>query len=55
VLSRYRAISEGEKEGTSYGCRFEWTMGDANAAIDDDIFVEKWKELAQMLAADAKQ
>ena len=49
VLSRYRAISEGEKEGRSYGCRFEWTMGDANAAIDDDIFVEKWRELAQTM------
>ncbi len=54
VLSRYRAISEGEKEGTCYGCRFEWTMGDANAAIDDDIFLQRWKELAQMLAANAK-
>jgi len=50
LLSRVRAITKDEKEESDYGCRFEWTMGDANAAVPDETFVESWRELAQVLA-----
>lgn len=51
VLSRVRAITEAEIECSAYGCRFEWTMGDANSAVPDETFVEKWREVARMLDA----
>ena len=51
VLSRVRAISDTEEEfKRGYGCRFEWTIGDANAAIEDDTFLETWKAFAIELA-----
>ena len=55
VLSRVRAIAKYEQEHSTYGCRFEWTMGDANAAIDDNIFVQSWRELALTLAANVEK
>lgn len=51
VLSRVRAIRDEEDEcKLGYGCRFEWTMGDANAAVEDDVFVTAWREFATGLA-----
>lgn len=55
LLSRVRAIRKDEKESKAYGCRFEWTMGDANAAVPDETFVESWRELAKMLAPNTEQ
>ena len=55
VLSRVRAIAKDEQERSTYGCRFEWTMGDANSVIPDETFVEKWKELAFTLGVKAEE
>ena len=55
VLSRMRAIAKDEKECPTYGCRFEWTMGDANSAVPDEIFVEKWREFALILNTKAEE
>ena len=55
VLSRVRAITKDEEESTAFECRFEWTMGDANAAVPDESFVASWKELARVLAAKAEE
>ena len=55
VLSRVRAITNDEKEAMAFGCRFEWTMGDANSMVPDEIFVEKWREIALMLDAMAEE
>ena len=55
VLSRVRAIAKYEQEHSKYGCRFEWTMGDANSAVPDKIFVEKWRELALLLDARSEE
>ena len=55
VLSRMRAIAKDEKECPTYGCRFEWTMGDANSAVPDEIFVETWREFALILNTKAEE
>ena len=55
VLSRVRAIAKYEQEHSKYGCRFEWTMGDANSAVPEEVFVEKWRELALLLDAKCEE
>jgi len=51
VLSRVRSCKEDDDtEGANsiqFGCRFEWTMGEANALIEDELFLLGWKTLAQ--------
>jgi len=51
VLSRVRSCKEDDDtdgaDSIQFGCRFEWTMGEANALIDDELFLLGWKTLAQ--------
>ena len=52
VLSRVRSCKEDDDtEGANnqFGCRFEWTMGEANSLIDDKLFLLGWKTLAQVV------
>ena len=46
VLSRVRSC---KNDRNQFGCRFEWTMGEANALIDDELFLLGWKTLAQVI------
>lgn len=46
VLSRVRSC---KNDSNQFGCRFEWTMGEANALIDDELFLLGWKTLAQVI------
>lgn len=50
VLSRIRDVEESDpayREG--YRSNFEWTMGEANGVIDDEVFLRGWKEFAAAL------
>ena len=54
VLNRVRPLGtaddegrEGRRGGARCGCRFEWIMGEANSAIDDDVFLRGWKAFAR--------
>jgi threonine aldolase len=50
VLSRLRDVEESDpayREG--FRSKFEWTMGEANGAIDDEVFLRGWKEFAAAL------
>mmetsp|Transcript_8264 Transcript_8264/g.10484 ORF Transcript_8264/g.10484 Transcript_8264/m.10484 type:complete len:454 (-) Transcript_8264:390-1751(-) len=50
VFSRIRSV-EAPGLGYSEGFRamFEWTMGEANGAIDDEKFIHAWKEFCSRL------
>lgn len=45
VLNRLREINH----DSTFGCRFEWTMGTANLSIDDKYFLIGWQELSRAL------
>ena len=48
VLSRVRSCKDNETANSNqFGCRFEWTMGEANTLIDDELFLLGWKTFAQ--------
>ena len=58
VLSRVRSCchdencstsdSGGDTNNQTFGCRFEWTMGESNSLIEDDHFVFGWNKFAQV-------
>ncbi len=53
VLSRLRGIDQDSEDdynsNSSFGCRFEWTMGKSNALIDDEDFLLGWQEFCKVL------
>ena len=52
VLIRVRPVSTEQAPGAyhrGYRSYFEWTMGEANGQIPDDIFLRGWKEFAKAL------
>jgi threonine aldolase len=50
LLSRLKDIETSDPAyRKGYRTKFEWTMGEANGAIDDDVFMRGWKEFATAL------
>ena len=53
VLSRLRGIDQDNEDdynsNSSFGCRFEWTMGKSNVLIDDEDFLLGWQEFSKVL------
>jgi hypothetical protein len=52
VLSRIRDVEESEpayKNG--FRCKFELSIGNANGAIDDDVYLKGWDAFASALVA----
>lgn len=54
VLSRLRGIDQDNEDdynsdNSSFGCRFEWTMGKSNVLIDDKDFLGGWQEFCKVL------
>ena len=45
VLNRVRSCDNNMK----FGCRFEWTIGEANIMIADEQFVHGWKTFAKVV------
>ena len=45
VLNRVRRCDNNMK----FGCRFEWTIGEANIMIADEQFVHGWKTFAKVV------
>jgi len=52
IFSRIREsipVSDPRNKDGGYQAYLEWTMGEANGSIDDDIFVEAWKQFIECL------
>lgn len=50
VLSRIRDVEAMEPaHGAGFRTKFEWTLGEANGAIPEEIFVNGWRELIDSL------
>lgn len=46
VLTRLSKIND---DASSFGCRFEWSIGTSNVLIDDEDFVLGWQEFSRAL------
>eukprot|EP00984_Skeletonema_dohrnii_P033875 scaffold31942_cov155-Skeletonema_dohrnii-CCMP3373.AAC.5 len=46
VLMRLNKINDDE---SSFGCRFEWSIGTSNVLIDDEHFIKGWQEFSRVL------
>ena len=56
VLSRVRSCSGNVGDKYSeicFGCQFEWTMGEANSLIKDELILLGWSTFAKSLSAGA--
>lgn len=53
VLNRVRSCSDESKNGrncSTFQCRFEWTVGEANVLIDDTQYLLGWQEFSKVIA-----
>uniref|UniRef100_A0A7S2MBC8 Aromatic amino acid beta-eliminating lyase/threonine aldolase domain-containing protein n=1 Tax=Skeletonema marinoi TaxID=267567 RepID=A0A7S2MBC8_9STRA len=46
VLMRLNKVNDDE---SSFGCRFEWSVGTSNVLIDDGHFIKGWQEFSRVL------
>ena len=50
IFSRLREIPSSDPlSEQGYGARFEWTIGDKNGSIDNDVFVYSWRDFVSQL------
>lgn len=49
VFSRLRGVSGQGSSGRPDECYFEWNMGPANGAIEDEVFVDAWRRFIEAI------